>query len=249
MLSVRKLYKWYVGSLDAAVNGISFKARKGEIVGILGTNGAGKTTTLAIIAGLLPPTEGDVTVAGHSVVREPLAVKERIGYMPENPHLYERLTGREFLRLVGDLRGVPEEEGARFHQRMAEHIELAERLDDYISTYSKGMVQKTAFMAAVGHRPDILLLDEPFSGIDPVSSRRMRDWLRGYARQGNAILFSTHIVDLAEKVCDRVVVLHRGNKVEEGTVAEIVGRTGKGNLEDAFIEVIRRKRDGDEAAP
>ncbi|MCI0497684.1 MAG: ABC transporter ATP-binding protein [Thermoplasmata archaeon] len=249
MLRVRKLYKWYEGSVDAAVNGLSFGARKGEIVGILGTNGAGKTTTLSIMAGLLRPTEGDVTVAGHSVVAEPLKVKELTGYMPENPHLYERLTGREFLRLTRDLRNVPEEEGERFHQQMAEHIELADHLDEYISTYSKGMVQKTAFMAAIGHRPSVLLLDEPLSGIDPVSSRRMRDWLGQYADHGNVILLSTHIVDLAERMCDRIVVLHRGNKVEEGTVADIVGRTGKGSLEDAFIEIIRRTRYGDAPPP
>ncbi|HID73711.1 MAG TPA: ABC transporter ATP-binding protein, partial [Thermoplasmata archaeon] len=213
-------------------------------VGVLGTNGAGKTTTLSIIAGLLRPTEGDVRVAGFSVVRDPLRVKERIGYMPENPHLYERLTGREFLRLTRALRGVPEVEGSRFHQQMAETIELADHLDDYISTYSKGMVQKTAFLAAIGHRPQVLLLDEPLSGIDPVSSRRIRDWLHDYARRGHVILLSTHIVDLAERMCDRIVVLHRGVKVEEGPIAEIIGRTGQGSLEDAFIEIIRRTRRG-----
>jgi len=242
MLAVKGLTKWYEGSDRPAVVKLSFKAKVGEIVGVLGTNGAGKTTTLSIIAGLLPPTSGDVTVSGYSVSRDPLLVKKRIGYMPENPHLYERLTGWEFLRLIIDLRGVDRGKGERFMSELGEYIELYDRLDDFVSTYSKGMIQKLAFMAAVGHRPKVLLLDEPLSGIDPVASRKMREWVRGYAKKGHTVLLSTHIIDLAQRMCDHVIIIHEGSKVEAGTIPEIVERAGVEHLEDAFIHVIGRNR-------
>lgn len=236
MLETRNLTKRF-GSVIALDN-ISFKVNEGEIFGLLGTNGAGKTTTMKILTCLLKPTSGSANVLGYDVTRQSMEVKRRIGYMPEAPSLYEKLTGREFLQMLGKLRMLP---GEVLKKRMDEFtvvLELDEALDMEIGTYSKGMRQRIAFASAILHRPPVLILDEPTTGLDPRFSKRVKGWIKNYTKEGRAVLMSTHVTEIAESLCDRVAVIHKGRIVGLGSPAELEKQLGTGNLEDSFIKLV-----------
>jgi len=220
-----------------ALGGVSLVVNRGEVFGLLGSNGAGKTTMIHVLTGILTPTEGTARVAGVDVVRDPLEVKRRIGYLPETPALYDRLTGMEYLQLIAGLRGMdPRSIDGRIG-RFSENLDMTRHLHLRMGAYSKGMKQKISFMAAVFHRPDILFLDEPTSGLDPRYSEYMKDFIRGYSKKGGTVFLSTHYTSFAQNVCTRVAVIHRGGVVGRGTVEDMLAKSGTVDLAHAFIEL------------
>jgi ABC-type multidrug transport system ATPase subunit len=236
MLETRNLTKAF-GKV-VAVNDVSLMVNKGELFGLLGTNGAGKTTTMKIFSCLLKPSSGQALVDGLDVVKSPIDVKRRIGYMPEAPPLYDKLTGREFLLLLGRLRAMPPEDLDKQVEYFSKTLELGQFLDMEIGSYSKGMRQRVAFASALLHSPPVLILDEPTAGLDPRFAKLVKGWIRDYVNNGGTVLMSTHVTEVAESLCDRVGVIHLGRIVGLGTPAELRSRTGAGNLEDAFVRLV-----------
>jgi ABC-2 type transport system ATP-binding protein len=216
------------------LHGLSFALRKGEIVGLLGPNGAGKTTTIKIIAGILAPAAGTVFVCGLPVPERALSVKQRIGYVPEAAAVFESLTGQEFLELSGRLHGVNEQ---ILQTRMRSILETFGLYSDRVSrldTYSKGMRQKILIAAALLHNPDLVLLDEPLSGLDVNAAIMIKELLAALAAEGKAILYSSHVLDVVEKVCNRVVIIHEGRPIAEGAPEDLKSSTGESTLEGVF---------------
>jgi ABC-2 type transport system ATP-binding protein len=222
-----------------AVDGVSIAVEPGEIVGFLGPNGAGKTTTLRVVSGLLRPDQGSVTIAGHPLATEPLAAKRALGFVPDRPYLYERLTAYEFLAFVAALYDVPAEVARERGEALLQRLGLLGEARDLIESYSLGMRQKTALAAALLHDPPLLLLDEPLVGLDPQGARVLKDLLRERAARGAGVLVSTHLLDVAERLCDRVVILRRGRVVASGTLASLRGARADATLEDVFLELTR----------
>jgi ABC-2 type transport system ATP-binding protein len=239
MLETRNLVKTF-GKV-VAVNDVSFSVHRGEIFGLLGTNGAGKTTTMKIFSCLLRPTSGQAFVDGLDVVQSQLEVKKRLGYLPETPALYEKLTGREFLLMLGSLRSMPENELAKRVEEFSRTLELREALDMEIGTYSKGMRQRIAFASAVLHRPPVLILDEPTSGLDPRFAKLVKGWIRDYARAGNTVLMSTHVTEIAESLCDRVAIIHDGKILKLDAPPGLCMTLGVKTLEDAFVKLVEKR--------
>ena len=235
LIETRGLVKRYGDKL--AVNNVSLDVRSGEVFGFLGPNGAGKTTTIKMIVGLLQPTSGTVRMAGHDVQAEPLGAKAASGYVPDTPNLYAKLTARELLRFVGDLYGLDRGQAARRIDELLRMFDLAEVADDTIDSYSHGMQQKTSLAAALVHDPRVLVLDEPTVGLDPRSARLIKDILRQMADRGAAVMLSTHILEIAERMCDRVGIIDRGELIAVGTMDELRARdsSGEASLEDIFL--------------
>jgi ABC-2 type transport system ATP-binding protein len=221
-----------------AVDDLHLSLRPGELFGFLGENGAGKTTTIKMLTGLIPPTSGVARIGGHDVRREPLAAKRLVGYVPDNPFLYDRLTGREFLRFLADLYGVPA--GPAREARMEDLLALFEldpKANAPIGGYSRGMRQKIALAGALLHDPRALFLDEPTVGLDPRSARLIKDILSQLRDRGAAVFFSTHILEIAERMCDRVIIINNGEIIASGTVDELRRMQGAGSLEDIFLKL------------
>ena len=238
MLEVRGLTKRYNGLL--AVNKVSFTVNRGEVVGYLGPNGSGKSTTVNIVVGLLEPSSGSILLDGRSQGEDPISYRRRIGYVPEEPYLYTHLTATEYLTLVGCLRGMPQ---GRLDRNVPELLRLFLLWDSRYSTmaaYSKGMRQRVLLAAALLHNPDLLVLDEPFSGLDVNASLLFRALLGMFAAEGRMILFSTHRFDMVEKVCSRAVILSAGRLAAEHRVAEEL--TGHADsLEQLFVRVTQQE--------
>jgi len=235
MLELRHVTKRYSGV--AAVRDVSFTARAGEVTGYLGPNGSGKSTTMKMIAGLIDPTEGDILFHGEPIARDRIRYRQRLGYVPEEPHLYPHLTGAEYLEMVGQLRGLPE-------RALAEKIEGFLRLlslyeDRYvpISSYSKGMRQKVLLAAALLHNPGLVLLDEPFSGLDVNSALVLRSVIRELAARGKVVLFSSHELATVERVCSRVVILHKGRLVANDSIEQLRALMSLPTLEEIFSQL------------
>jgi ABC-2 type transport system ATP-binding protein len=239
-LEVRGLVRRY-GDMTA-VDGLDLEVPPGEIVGFLGPNGAGKTTTLRCCCGLLRPDGGEIAVAGASLTREPLRAKAALGFVPDRPFLYDRLSTREMLDLVGALYDVPPETVRERAAALIARLGLEDAADDLIETYSHGMRQKVAVCVALIHDPVLLMLDEPLSGLDPRGARALKDLLRERAGRGLGVLVSTHLLDVAERLCDRVVILHRGRRLAAGTLESLRGTSGE-TLEDVFLALTREGGD------
>jgi ABC-2 type transport system ATP-binding protein len=222
-----------------AVDNVSFEVYGGEIFGFLGPNGAGKTTTIKMIAGLLRTTSGQVKVGGYDVQAQPQLAKAIMGYVPDEPNLYAKLTGRELMRFVGDLYGLRREQVDRRIEELLRLFALVEAGDDTIDSYSHGMQQKTALAAALVHDPRVLVLDEPTVGLDPKSARLIKDILRQMADRGAAVFLSTHILEIAERMCDRIGIIHQGRLIAVGTMDELRAAEGavggQTSLEDIFL--------------
>ena len=220
-----------------AVDDVSFDVRAGEIFGFLGPNGAGKTTTIKIIVGLLRPSAGSVKVGGYDVQLQPLAAKAASGYVPDTPNQYAKLTGRELLRFVGDLYNLDRKTTVHRTEDLLHMFDLTNAADDTIDSYSHGMQQKTALAAALMHDPKVLVLDEPTVGLDPKSARLIKDILRQMADRGTAVFLSTHILEIAERMCDRIGIIDRGRLIAVGTIEELrsLGKSGQSSLEDIFL--------------
>ncbi len=235
-IELRNLVKKYGDK--TAVDDVSLEVYGGEIFGFVGPNGAGKTTTIKAIVGLLQPTSGTIRVAGHDVEQQPLQAKAASGYVPDQPNLYPKLTGRELLRFVADLYGVTPDQVDRRVDELLRLFDLAPAADDTIDSYSHGMRQKTSLAAALVHDPKVLVLDEPTIGLDPKSARLIKDILRQMADRGAAVFLSTHILEIAERMCDRIGIIHQARLIAAGTMTELrAGSTGESRLEDIFLSL------------
>ena len=222
-----------------AVDYIDLDVKYGEILGILGPNGSGKTTTLKMILGLIKPDSGSVNVLGINTKDDPVAVKRRVGYVPETPRLYEFLTGLEYLDFIADIYGLSVSEKEARIKEYLEALELEGREGDMISSYSQGMKQKTVLISAFLHKPKLLLLDEPLSGLDPRSARIVKDLLRKLTAQGITTIMSTHILEIAQAMCDRIAIMYEGKLLALGTMKELrqKARLPGSDLEDIFLKL------------
>jgi ABC-2 type transport system ATP-binding protein len=223
-----------------AVRDLTLGVRRGELYGFLGQNGAGKTTTIRMLTGLLRPSAGTLRIAGLDFESGGRDLKRRIGLVPDTPPLYDYLTGRQYVALVASLWGVDRRHGAERSERLLRLLELDEAADELCKGYSHGMRKKVHLAAVLATAPAVLLLDEPTTGLDPLSTRRLKDLLLDEARRGTAILFSTHVLEVAEQICHRIGILVRGSLRAEGTVAELRAAEGAPTLEDAFLRLTER---------
>jgi ABC-2 type transport system ATP-binding protein len=237
VLRIRGLVKRY-GDVQA-VAGIDLDVPTGQLVGLLGPNGAGKSTTLRILMGMLPPTSGTVEVAGIDVVRDPLAVKRIAGYVPESGAVFETLTGREYLTLVAELYRLPVTDATARAGQLGELFQLDPRLleREQLAAYSKGTRQKVVIISALLHRPKIVLFDEPLNGLDANATLAFKTLVTTLAREGTTIIYCSHLLDIVERVCERVIVLNRGTIVADGSAARLLADTGETTLESAFTRL------------
>jgi sodium transport system ATP-binding protein len=220
-----------------AVRGVSFQCYAGEVFGLLGPNGAGKTTTIRMLTTILRPTAGTARIAGHDVIDDPGAVRRVIGVLPENTGIYGRLTARETVRYAGRLHGVhPEVLEARL-EAMLEALDMTDYMDRLTDTYSRGMKQKVNIARALVHNPPVIFLDEPTSGLDVISARSVREFVQRFKQDGKCVIMSTHIMEEAERLCDRVAIIAGGKIQAEGRLEELKARTGLG-LEEIFVQLV-----------
>jgi ABC-2 type transport system ATP-binding protein len=230
------------GSVQA-LTGLSFQVMPGEIYGLLGPNGAGKTTAIKVITGLVEPTSGWVKVGGFDPVENPVEVKSRIGYVAEKPILYESLSSRDFLEFVASIRKLNQTSVNRIVTQLADAFDMAKYFDAPIATLSMGMKQKVALIASLIHQPPVLLLDEPLSGLDAKSSRIVKDLLSLHTQKGGAVLFSTHIMEVAEHICTRIGIIYQGKVIAEGTLDQLKSKTGNKSetLEEVFLKLTNEE--------
>jgi len=222
-----------------AVNGIDLEMRRGEILGLLGPNGSGKSTTMKMILAILKPDAGAITVEGIDVARDPVGVKRIVGYVPETPQIYEFLTGLEYLDFISDMFEIPTAERKERIGQFLDGLQLRGHENELISGYSQGMKQKVAITAALLHRPRVLVLDEALNGLDPRSAKLVKDLLRSLAGEGVAVLFSTHVLEIAEVLCDDVAIMYQGSIVARGSIADLRQKAGLpgSTLEEVFLKI------------
>ncbi len=223
-----------------AVKDVSLHVRKGEVFGFLGPNGAGKTTTMKMVAGLLKPTAGKVWVDGLDTSIDPVGAKRKIGYIPDRPYLYERLTGNEFLSFVGGIYRMQAPEIEARSEELLTFFGLGHFGDELVESYSHGMKQRLTLAAALLHRPMLLIIDEPMVGLDPAGAKMIKQVFRRYAEEGKTVFVSTHTLEVAEAICDRVAIIDQGEIATQGTVEELkeLHTAGGGRLEDVFLALI-----------
>ena len=237
MINILNVTKSYNGSYKA-VNNMNLEIRNGEIFGLLGPNGAGKTTTIKMLTGIIAPTVGSVEINGINIVKEPVKAKEQFGYVPDNPDMFLRLTGLEYLNFMGDIYNVPIDEKKRNINELAERFSMESALGDIILSYSHGMRQKIVVMGVLIHKPKVWILDEPMTGLDPKSAFILKEMMREHADAGNIVLFSTHVLEVAEKICDRVGIINKGNLIFKGTMEEMREEfKADESLEEMFLEM------------
>ena len=238
MLKIENLTKTYGDKV--AVDNLSLHVAPGEIYGFIGHNGAGKSTTIKSIAGLLTFDSGEITVAGKSIKTDALAVKRDIAYLPDNPDLYEFLSGIKFLNFIADAFGVPADVRAERIKKYADMFELTTDLAQPISAYSHGMKQKLAIISALIHEPKLIIMDEPFVGLDPKAAKAVKTLMREVCDKGGAIFFSTHVLEVAEKLCDKVAIIAHGKLAASGKMEDVLGNK---SLENVFFELEERADD------
>jgi ABC-2 type transport system ATP-binding protein len=232
MLRIENLTKSYGDKV--AVDNLSLHIMPGEIYGFIGHNGAGKTTTLKACCGILNFDKGEIFIDGLSIKADPYGCKKRIAYIPDNPDLYEFLTGIQYLNFIADIFGISAHERKEKINEYSELFDLKANLAQHISSYSHGMKQKLAVISALIHSPKLIIMDEPFVGLDPIATHKLKQLMRKICDEGGAIFFSTHILEVAEKLCDKVAIIKEGKLVISGTMSEVMGNT---SLEDVFLEL------------
>ena len=232
MLKITGLTKTYGDK--KAVDNLSLNIKKGEICGFIGHNGAGKTTTIKAVCGILHPDQGEILIAGESIKENPLICKAKIAYIPDNPDLYEFMSGTQYLNFVADIFGIPADVRKERIEKYAELFALSDVLSDLTSSYSHGMKQKLAVIAALIHEPELIIMDEPFVGLDPKASHLLKQIMRQKCDEGAAILFSTHVLEVAEKLCDKVAIIKEGKFVKYGSMEDV---KGDDSLEEVFLEL------------
>jgi len=243
LIEVTELTKQF-GTVNA-LTGLTFKVLPGEIYGLLGPNGAGKTTTIKAIIGLIEPTSGKVKVGGFDPIKNAIEVKSRLGYVAEKPILYDSLSSRDFLEFVASIRKIDQKTVNHIITQLGDAFEMANYFDTPIATLSTGMKQKVSIIAALIHQPSILLLDEPLSGLDAKTSRIVKDLLSLDVQKGGGVLFSTHIMEVAERICTRIGIIYKGKIIAEGTFDELKRKTGRKNdtLEELFLKLTNEENE------
>lgn len=237
MIELSHVTKVY-GGTHTAVNDCSFQVEDGKITGFIGPNGAGKTTTLKMITGILEPTDGQILLDGTDIQRNPLEAKKKIGFVSDNPDNFLRLKGLEYLNFMADIYDVPQAGRMEKIQAMAKRFEIEDVLGDKILSYSHGMRQKVMVMGALIHDPSLWILDEPMTGLDPRAAFELKEMMREHAQSGHAVLFSTHVLEVAEKLCDQVVIINKGQIVFQGTLDQLrADYPEEESLEDIFLAV------------
>ena len=234
MLDIKNFSKEYSKG-QKAVDNISLNVNGGEIFGFIGHNGAGKTTTIKAIVGILDFNDGDILVNGKSIKNDTIECKKIMAYIPDNPDLYEALTGIQYLSFIADIYKVGKAQREILIKYYGDKLELTKYLGDLISSYSHGMKQKLAVISALIHKPKLLILDEPFVGLDPKAAHTLKEIMREICNEGSSIFFSTHVLEVAEKLCDKIAIIKGGKIVAEGTMEEVKGNS---SLEDVFMELI-----------
>jgi len=235
MLTIRNLTKSF--GTKKAVDNLSLHIAPGEIYGFIGHNGAGKTTTLKACSGILQFDSGEILVDNTSVMQYPLECKEKIAYIPDNPDIYEFLSGIKYLNFIADVFNVSKEDREQRIKKYADAFELTSDLAQPISSYSHGMKQKLTIISALIHKPKLILMDEPFVGLDPMAAHTLKGFMRELCNEGGAIFFSTHVLDVAEKLCDKVAIIKDGKLIVSGTMAEVKGNE---SLENVFLELAEK---------
>ena len=233
MIETDNLRREYGGRV--ALHGLTLRVAAGEILGFLGPNGAGKSTTVKILTGMIKPDSGSARVAGYDVVKDALEVKRRIGYVPESAALYESLTAREYLELIASLYHLPAGTTPARVEEMLARFDLSHAIDQRLSEFSKGMKQKVLIASALMHRPEVLFLDEPLTGLDANAALVVKELMRGLAAQGRTIFFCSHVLEVVERICTRIVIIDQGRVIADGTAAAIAADTGASTLEQAFV--------------
>ncbi len=233
MLTIKNLTKTYPNG-KKAVDDLNLTINPGDIYGFIGANGAGKTTTIKAIVGIHDFDNGEITIDGMSIVTEPLKCKAILSYIPDNPDLYEHLTGMQFINFIADLYRIPLAERTLSIKKYGDLFEMTPHLGNVISSYSHGMKQRVAIIAAIVHKPKLLILDEPFVGLDPNAAFLLKQIMQEICKEGGAIFFSTHVLDVAEKICNKVAIIKNGKLVASGETKQV---TGNRSLEDVFMEV------------
>lgn len=235
MLVIKDLEKIYKGTTKG-ISGVSLNVENGDIYAFIGHNGAGKTTLLKAITGIHEFDKGEVLIDGIDVKKDPMEVKRRIAYVPDNPDIYEFMTGIQYLNFIADVYGVSAADREARIKTAAEKFEITDSLGDLISSYSHGMKQKIVLISALVHDPKLLIMDEPFVGLDPKAAFLLKEMMKDLTRKGGAIFFSTHVLDVAEKLCNKVAIIKEGHLVTSGLMSKVVN--DKSSLEDIFMETV-----------
>ena len=237
MIEIKNVSKSYVKN-KKSVDSLNLEIKNGEIFGFLGPNGAGKTTTIRMITGILDPDEGYILVDSHSIKEEPLEAKKNFGFVPDNPDMFLKLKGIEYLNFLAEVYKVPAEEKQKRIEELTKKFEIYENLNSYIESYSHGMRQKIVICGALLSNPKNWILDEPMTGLDPKASFDLKEMMREHTKKGNTVFFSTHVLDVAEKLCDRVGIINKGKLVFVGTLQEMKEKfKEQGSLEELFLEI------------
>lgn len=237
MLEIKNYSKIY-GEGKKAADDVTLTVESGDIYGFIGHNGAGKSTTIRAVVGVLDFTEGEIYIDGHSVKTEPMECKKVTAYIPDNPDIYENLTGIQYLNFISDVFDIGAKEREERIKKYADMFEITEELGDQISSYSHGMKQKVAIISALIHEPKLLVLDEPFVGLDPKATYILKEIMKEMCAKGTAVFFSTHVLDVAEKLCNKVAIIKQGKIIASGTMEEL---TNGQSLEEVFLEVVDEK--------
>lgn len=238
VLEINNYTKDYGAGKKAADN-VTLSVESGDIFGFIGHNGAGKSTTIRAVVGVLEFEEGEILVNGHSVKTEPIECKKDIAYIPDNPDLYEHLTGIQYLNFIADVFGIDAVEREKLIKEYADEFEITSALGDMISSYSHGMKQKVALISAFIHKPKLLVLDEPFVGLDPKASIVLKKMMKKLCEEGGAVFFSTHVLDVAQKLCNKIAIIKEGKIITTGNMDDLLGDK---SLEDVFMEVVENEK-------
>lgn len=237
VIDIENITKSYNGTYKA-VSSLNLRIKDGEIFGLLGPNGAGKTTTIKMITGIIAPTIGDIKINNISITKQPVEAKEQFGYVPDNPDMFLRLTGLEYLNFMADIYEVRSYERGDIIADIAKRFEMETALGDKIQSYSHGMRQKIVIMGVLIHRPKVWILDEPMTGLDPKAAFILKEMMREHADEGNTVLFSTHVLEVAEKICDKVGIINKGQLIFNGTLKGLKEEfKANESLEDIFLEL------------
>lgn len=240
MIIAENLRKVYGGDF-VSVDDLSFHINKGEIAGFVGQNGAGKTTTIKMLTGILMPTKGRALINGHDISREPIQAKQSMGYIADNPDIFLRLTGLEYVNFIADIYGVSTNDRKKRIEQMAERFGMEDSLNRQMVSYSHGMRQKMMVMAALVHNPPVWILDEPMTGLDPNAAYELKKMMREHADAGNCVFFSTHVLEVAEKLCDKIIMIRKGQDIYQGTLESLEAQHKNKSLEEIFVEMMHEE--------
>lgn len=245
MISIENVSKSYAKGTVKAVDDISVEVREGEVFGFIGPNGAGKTTTIKMITGILKPDTGTIKIGGYDIQKDPVEAKKCIGFVPDSHELYDRLSGMEYLKFIADVYDVSEDKRRENIEKYAEMFSLKDALGELIKTYSHGMKQKVTLIGALLHEPPLWILDEPMTGLDPKASFALKEEMKSHCAKGNTVFFSTHVLEVAERVCDRIGIIDDGKLIAVGTIEELRKGDKGSTLENIFFKLTEAAEGGD----